>query len=108
MTRPKAASSSATGLTWLGAKRFIPGVPSRDLSAGDLERLVYRRLRLRPGDKGFDEALAARTASLIRSGLFASADTSSPAAPPPAPASPDPDAPPADPALIDAAPAAGE
>jgi len=54
-----------------GTGRFIHGVPRRDLTAEDLARLVYRDAgRLRPGDKGFAEALAKRRESLIRSGLY--------------------------------------
>ncbi len=61
----------AAALTYRGGRRFIPGVPARDLTAADLERLVYRARQLKPGDVGFDDALAARIVSLTRSGLFA-------------------------------------
>jgi len=58
-------------LPFIGSgKRYIPGVPMHDLSSHDLERLVYRRVRLRPGDEGYAEALAKRKASLVASGLY--------------------------------------
>lgn len=65
-------SKKAAGLVLrAGTGRFIHGVPRRDLTAEDLERLVYRDAgRLRPGDAGFAEALAKRRESLIRSGLY--------------------------------------
>jgi len=68
-------------LVWIGdGERYVPGVPARDLTSTDIDRIVYRRTcgkrpdttdGLRPGDPGFDEVRAELVASLLRDELYA-------------------------------------
>ncbi len=80
-----------TELTWTGdGTSRIPGVPARDLSDYDIDRLVYRQTTgtregtsdgLRKGDDGFDAKRASVVAGLVAGGLYAAA--ARPAAPKP-------------------------
>lgn len=84
-----------TLLRFVGSRGFLPGVPTRDLTDADLARLVRQRTNRRPGEAGYDVALADRIGSLVRSGLYAAIEprpalvvTSPPVAPPPPPPEP--------------------
>jgi hypothetical protein len=71
MPRKKPAACHA--LHYLGDASGVPhlsGVPSRDLSAGDLHRLAHN----------LGTTCAALVASAVRSGAFTEADPASPAA----------------------------
>ena len=80
--------SGPTELTWTGdGTRYVPGVPARDLSDYDIDRIVYRRTAgtqegtssgLQRGGTGFDEYRANVIVELTRDGLYAVA-TSTPA-----------------------------
>lgn len=99
-----------SGLRFRGGSRFIFGVPRRDLSALDLERLVYRdprTPRLAPGAEGFEEALERRKASLVRSGLYEDPEAPEPEAADPPATTPETESP-APPAADQAAAAAEE
>lgn len=55
---------------------FVPGIPADDLTAAQVDRLVFIRTTkggrrgLRPGDEGFDAALEGVCAKLELSGLY--------------------------------------